>query len=85
MWLVYDCAHCREPSRVPHVKGLSASDDPPAAQGGNLPLPGRATVLGSGFTLLLAQTHARYAHTNRTFCIGVTALPSLFSLSCRAK
>lgn len=56
---------------------------PAPLQGRNLPLPGRETVLRSGFTLLLAQTHA---HGNKCiFCIGLTALPSLFSLSCRAE
>lgn len=32
---------------------------PAPLRGGNLPLPGRQTILGSGFTPLLAQTHAR--------------------------
>lgn len=57
---------------------------PVRLQGTNLPLPGRETVLGSGFTLLLAQVHA---HINKMQSLhtGFTALPSLFSLSWRAE
>lgn len=64
MWLVYVGARSSEPSSALRVKGLSERAAASPTSGQKSPLPGRETVLGSGFTLLLAQAHVQHKQTH---------------------
>lgn len=69
MWLVYVGA---SPPVLFMRRAYQRELRPVPLQGKNLPLPGRETVFGSGFTLLLAQAHKQTHILHRVKSISFT-------------